>query len=128
MTQHFPIRFDAWYRVLSSALFILPSDSFVEIAGSDVVVRMAWAFRARFPRSAVQSAALVHTNPISRGVHGLAGRWLVNGSGDGILAVALDPPQRGYTLGFPIRLRQLMVSVDDPQALAEALRPTSTLA
>ncbi|HVW28777.1 MAG TPA: hypothetical protein VHC69_25600 [Polyangiaceae bacterium] len=48
----FPIRFDAWYRGLSAALFILPSDSYVEIVGEEVTVRMAWVFRARFPRSA----------------------------------------------------------------------------
>jgi hypothetical protein len=121
--QRFPIRFDTWYRLLSSSLFIPPSDSYVELDGEDVVVRMAWAFRARFPRSTVASAALLKTKPMSRGVHGFAGRWLVNGSGDGILTLDLNPPQRGYTLGVPIRLRQLMVSVDDPGALTDALRP-----
>lgn len=120
--KRFPIRFDAWYRILSSALFILPSDSYVEIEGDDVVVRMAWAFRTRFPRSAVESTAPLDTRPISRGVHGFAGRWLVNGSVASILTLNLNPPQRGYTLGIPVRLRQLLVSVDDPRALAEALR------
>jgi hypothetical protein len=122
-SQRFPIRFDAWYRILSSALFIPPSDSYVEIDGEEVVVRMAWAFRARFARSAIESMALLDEKPISRGVHGIFGRWLVNGSGDGILTIDVTPPQRAYTLGFPIRLRELMVSVDDPEALAKALRP-----
>lgn len=58
---------------------------------------------------------------ITRGVHGWAGRWLVNGAGDGILAIDLEPRQRAYVMGFPIRLRQLLVSVEDPRALATAL-------
>ena len=120
--RRFPIRFDAWYRLLSSSLFIAPADSYVEVQGGDVVVRMAWAFRARFPRAAVESTAATDTKPISRGVHGFSGRWLVNGSGDGLLTINLNPSQRGYTLGFPVRLEQLMVSVDDPGGLSSALQ------
>jgi len=121
--KRFPIRFDPSYRLLSSAVLIPPSDSYVELDGQEVVVRMAWAFRARFPRSAVESIAELHRKPISRGVHGFRGRWLVNGSGDGILTIHLSPPQRAFAVGFPIRLRELMVSVDDPGALGEELRP-----
>jgi hypothetical protein len=58
---------------------------------------------------------------LSRGVHGFAGRWLVNGSPDGILTIDLDPVQRAYVMGVPVRLRQLMVSVADSSALARAL-------
>jgi hypothetical protein len=48
----------------------------------------------------------------------------VNGSGDGILVLDLAPSQRAHTLGFPIRLERLMVSVEEPAALAAALAPT----
>ena len=51
--MRFPIRFDAAYRVLSAALLLAPSDSFVEVEGNDVRFRMAWGFRARFPRVSV---------------------------------------------------------------------------
>ena len=54
-------------------------------------------------------------------MHGFAGRWLVNGSGEDILTIDLEPVQRAYVMGFPVRLRQLMVSVADPAALASAL-------
>lgn len=117
----FPIRFDPAYRVLSSALLLASSDSFVEIEGDQVRVRMAWAFRAHFPRSAVVSAIEYQKRPLSRGVHGFAGRWLVNGSGQGIVNIALEPRQRGYVMGFPVRLRNLLVSVEDPTGLASAL-------
>lgn len=120
-TMRFPIRFDEWYRILSSSLFLPPSSAYVEITGNQVRVRMGWAFRACFPLSAVASAAELHIRPLSLGVHGFAGRWLVNGSRYGILSIDLDPSQRAYVMGFPIRLRQLMVSVTDPAALADAL-------
>jgi hypothetical protein len=47
----------------------------------------------------------------------------VNGSGDGILVVNLEPAQRAYVVGFPIWLKELSVSLDNPSALASALRP-----
>ncbi len=121
--RRFPISFDNWYRLLSTALLLPPSSSYVEIDGSQVYVRMGWAFRSRFPRLAVMSAMELRKKPLSRGVHGFAGRWLVNGSGRGILSIELvDPPQRAYIMGFPVRLRVLIVSVSDPAALASALK------
>jgi len=120
--RRFPIRFDKAYGALSTVLFLRPSASYVEVEGDHVDVRMGWAFRSRFPRSAVASTTVLNEKPLSRGVHGFSGRWLVNGSGEGILTIDLDPVQRAYVMGFPVRLRQLMVSVADPAALASALR------
>ncbi len=117
----FPIRFDGGYRALSSALLLLPSGAFVEVEGEEVRVRMGWAFRTRFPRSAVASAIGFRGKALSRGVHGFAGRWLVNGSGQGIVSIDLAPRQRGYVMGFPVRLRQLLVSVEDPVGLMRVL-------
>ncbi|MGA7875780.1 MAG: hypothetical protein WCA08_08960 [Desulfoferrobacter sp.] len=119
--QRFPIRFDVWYGILSSALFLPPSSSYVEVDDEEVRVQMGWAFRSHFRRGAVNLAVETHACPLSRGVHGFAGRWLVNGSGRGILTINLAPTQRGYVMGFPVRLRQLMVSLTDPEALAAAL-------
>jgi hypothetical protein len=120
--SRFPIRFESWYRILSSALLLKPSDSYVDVHGETVSVRMGWAFRASFPRAAVSSTSRLEGAPISRGVHGFGGRWLVNGSGDNILVLDLQPMQRGRVMGFPVNLRQLLVSVDDPNALADRLR------
>lgn len=108
--------------MLSTALVLLPSDSYVELEGDHVAVRMGWAFRASFPRSAIARAHRLDARPLSRGVHGFAGRWLVNGAGDRLLGIELDPIQRARVLGIPVRLRQLIVSVDDPDALAAQLR------
>jgi hypothetical protein len=120
-SARFPIRFDPGYRALSGALLLAPSRSFVEVERDEVRVRMAWAFRARFPRSAVVSATEHRGKTLSRGVHGFAGRWLVNGSGDGLVSITLEPRQRGYVLGFPVRLSNVLVSVEDPAGLMSAL-------
>ena len=120
--QRFPILFDKWYGILSGALFMTPSKCYIEVDREQVYVQMSWAFRSRFPRSAVAAVTETAKHPISRGVHGFAGRWLVNGSGRGILAIDLKPTQRGYLMGFPVRMRQLMVSVSDTAALAAILR------
>lgn len=58
---------------------------------------------------------------MSRGVHGFAGRWLVNGSSEGLLTIEMASRQRAYVMGFPVRLWTLIVSVDEPAALAAAL-------
>ena len=120
--RRFPIRFDRWYALLSKALLLAPSQSYVEVGKDEIVARMGWAFRARFPRSSIVGAAPLGRRPISRGVHGLFGRWLVNGSGDGIVSIDLERPQAARVLGVPVALKRLMVSVDDPVSFIAAAK------
>jgi hypothetical protein len=121
-SARFPIKFEPAYALLSKSLFISPADSYIEIAGDTVSVRMAWAFRAKFDRAQVSGTSIPGSRiALTRGVHGWAGRWLVNGAGDGIVAIELEPRQRAYVMGFPIRLRELKLSVENPAALAAAL-------
>jgi hypothetical protein len=121
MTMRYPITFEPWYRWLSTVLGLPPSRAYVDIEGDDVEVRMGWAFRTRFRRSDVASAGPAGIWPLSRGVHGFAGRWLVNGAGRDILRIELRPQQRARMMGIPIGLRELLVSVRDPVELAKAL-------
>ena len=118
--QRFPIRFGKAYSVLSSAVGLLPAQAYIDV-GETVEVRMGWAFRARFPRSMVISATRYEGHPLSRGVHGLAGSWLVNGAGDRVLQVDLRAAGEARVLGLPVSLQTLLVSVDDPEALASSL-------
>jgi hypothetical protein len=122
--MRFPIRFEPAFRLVSKALLLSPDEAHVDVADEldeVVVVKFSWAFRAAFPRSSIASTTVHPGRPLSRGVHGFAGRWLVNGAGDRILDIGFEPPQRGRVLGWPVSLRHLLVSVDDPTALAEAL-------
>jgi hypothetical protein len=41
----------------------------------------------------------------------------VNGSSEGIVAIEIDPPVRGWAMCFPLRLRTVYVSLADPDAL-----------
>lgn len=113
--------FDSWYALLSHGLLLSPADSFVEVAQNKIHVRMGWAFHASIPRSSIVSAKKNETQPISRGVHGFGGRWLVNGSADGLVTLGLAKGQHGYVMGFPVKLSELIVSLQDPNALLDAL-------
>ena len=119
--RRFPIRFDGFYRVISTLSFMPPGDAYVALDGQDVSVRMAWGFRARFPRAAVAGVQRFAGRPLSRGVHGWGGRWLVNGSAEGLLEIRLEPEQAARVIGFPVRLHTLLVSVADPEGLSAAL-------
>ena len=81
---------------------------------------MSWAFRAKFARSDVME--VVNFRPVvSIGVHGFRGRWLVNGAHRPIAVIRLSQPARGLVVGFPLKVREILVSVDDRDALRTAL-------
>ena len=119
--RRFPIRFDGFYRVVSLLSFLPPGDAYLTLDADTVAVRMAWGFRARFSRGAVAEAKRSAERPLSRGVHGWNGRWLVNGSADGLVELRLEPEQRARVIGVPVRLRRLLVSLEDPEGLLAAL-------
>ncbi|MBR8830376.1 MAG: hypothetical protein N5P05_003472 [Chroococcopsis gigantea SAG 12.99] len=121
--RRFPISFDVWYVGLSSFLLMPPGASYVEVDREWVKVRMAWAFRSKFSRSAITSVTVAQKVGLTRGVHGFAGRWLVNGSGEGIVSITLNPRGRARVLGFPVRLRELLISVREPSNLIALLTP-----
>jgi hypothetical protein len=83
-------RLSGW---LDSVLFRAgPGVSGVEVGSSQIRVRMG-SFKLDIPRGSVR--------PVKRsearvggtiGVHGSRGRWLVNGSADGLVEIAVDPP------------------------------------
>ncbi len=91
--------------------------------GPDVVsVRMGWAFRSAVRRHSIV-AITPGANVLSIGVHGWRGRWIINGAAGPIVALTIDPGARGRVIGWPVRVRKLRVSVDDPAALIAALGP-----
>jgi hypothetical protein len=115
------ISFDPWYRLLSRACFISPSQADVTIGKRMVDVRMDWAFRAHFALESVVTARAGEHGVVSRGVHGFGGRWLVNGSGRGLVVLRLAEGTRARVLGVPVALRELTIRVEDPAGLLAAL-------
>jgi hypothetical protein len=118
----FDIRYAAGLRPLFGLLGMGPARSGVEVTAETVRVRMGWAFRARIPLADVR-----HVTPDVRplvwgwGVHGVAGRWLVNGSSHGLVRLDVHPPCRATVLGVPVRLSTLWVSFTDPSGFMAAL-------
>jgi hypothetical protein len=80
----------------------------------------------------------------SLGIHGGRGRWLVNAASEGLVRLKLDPPQEArLTVGSSLarstarrvpwfvrpllrdrstKVRELTISVSDPDALVDALQ------
>lgn len=106
---------------LAQALGLGPRFSAIEVGDDTVKVRLGWGFRASIPRTSITSAAPASRRTFSRGVHGWRGRWLVNGSGEGLVVLTVEPLARARVAGVPIKLRQLTVSVVAPSELIEAL-------
>jgi hypothetical protein len=121
MPERFPIRFTGANRAMA-VLGIVAEQSRVEVDDGEVRVRMGWAFRLDAPRAWVRSASL-DTDPVRGwGAHGWHGRWLVNGSSQGLVRLEFDPPVRAHTAAFAVRLEVLRVSVEDPDGLVAALQ------
>jgi hypothetical protein len=115
---------DRGFRALFAALGLARRWDYVDVEADAVRVRMGWAFLATVPRSAIRSVEH-HANVYGGwGVHGLGRRWLVNGSSANIVELTLDPRPRAWVLGFlPVRLGNLMLSLEDPDAFMAAVRP-----
>lgn len=108
------------FRPLLVALGMGPSLADVALGSDHIEVRMGWGFRARVPRGSVRSVYRDRDMRGAIGVHGWRGRWLVNGAVSGIVTIEIDPPVRAWVVGFPIRLRILHVSLEDPEGLLAA--------
>jgi hypothetical protein len=97
------------------------SKGYMEIGDTDLDVHMSWAFSASIPLTAITSAEPLDNKVMSIGVHGWRGRWLVNGAGHRLVKIMIDPPVKAKAVQFPINLRELTVSVEDPDEFVRAL-------
>jgi hypothetical protein len=104
-----------------------PGVSGVEVDPGEIRIRMG-SFKLDIPRSSIRS---VKRSPAkvrgTTGVHGGRGRWLVNGSADGLVELAIEPPSYlapGIdTLFRKQKVNLLIVSLTDPDAFIAALEP-----
>lgn len=117
----FAIDYSRWNKRFFGLLGLGPRFSEVVVDDTDLRVRMGWAFHAEVPRADIRRVTAAERPFFAWGVHGWRGRWLVNGSSDGIVRVEIDPPARAWTLGIPIRLRIVYISLADRDGLITAL-------
>jgi hypothetical protein len=119
--RHFDIDYSRGNRVLMGLVGVGPRFSGVVIDDEEISVRLGWGFYAHIPIADIQRVGTSERPFFAWGAHGWRGRWLVNGSSKGIVALEIDPPARGWAIGFPLRLRVLYVSLADPDAFITAL-------
>ena len=118
----FGMRFARIFLPLFVPLGMGPRRTRITVDGGALRVRMGWEFRATIPGAAVRSADRDHARVLGWGVHGWRGVWLVNGSSRGLVRMDIDPPARAWVIGFPVRLRTLRLSLEEPDAFLAALR------
>lgn len=118
-----PIAIGRYIRPVLLATGFWPGTCWIDVGPDQLEVRMSFGFHAVIPRSAVQGVRVWHgRRPISIGVHGWGGRWLVNGTRDNTVIIDLSPTQRARVLGVPVRLTQLLVSPERPDDLVAELQ------
>jgi hypothetical protein len=121
MKTDFAFRYDRWCGWILGIFGSGRRLSRVVVTESDLDVRLGIAFQAVVPRSSLVSARRWSGLVFGWGAHGWRGRWLVNGSSKGIVVLEIEPKARGRVLGVPVALRELAISMEDPEGLVAAL-------
>jgi hypothetical protein len=102
-----------------------PGRGGVEVDSAVLRVRMA-DFHLDIPRGSVRSAARSERQTRGTiGVHGRRGRWLVNGSHDGLVELVIDPPcylpRQLSTVFRRVKVSSLIISLVDPDGFIAAV-------
>jgi len=116
-------RFSTWADTLMGGG---PAGGRIELDADELRLRMA-DFKVDVPRASVRRAARSsHRTRGTIGVHARRGRWLANGSADGLVAIEIDPPghtERSLsTLFRRMKVTELMVSLVDPDGFIAAIQ------
>ncbi|MGO9382081.1 MAG: hypothetical protein ACLP4W_08285 [Mycobacterium sp.] len=114
------LRYERWFLPLSVPLGLGPGRSEVRVDAGTLHVKMGWAFDAHIPLTSITSAKATDAPVFAWGVHYAGGRWLVNGSGKGLVALTIEPPAEANFWIKSVPLRSLWVSVTEPDALVAA--------
>jgi hypothetical protein len=116
--MQFAISYNPIFKALATITGTGPGQSGVTVEADRIEVRMGWAFRASIPRASVRQVEQVDRIPplYGFGVHGWNGRWAVNGSQRGAVKLTIDPPADARVLFVPVRLRELFLSLEEPEA------------
>jgi hypothetical protein len=102
-----------------------PEGGRVEIDANEIRLRMA-DFKVDVPRASVRGVAgSSYKTRGTIGVHSSHGRWLVNGSADGLVEITIDPPvytRRSLSsLFLRSKVSVLIVSLVDPDGFIAAV-------
>ena len=101
-----------------------PGRGGVAVDSAVLRVRMP-GFHLDIPRASVRSATRSALRTRSIGVHGGHGRWLVNGSYNGLVELVIEPPcylpRQPSTLFRKMKVSSLTISLIDPDGFIAAV-------
>ena len=118
----FEIRYAALLKPLLGAIGMGAARSGIKVTPDRLHVQMGWVFDATIPiRDIRHTERSVPDLILGWGVHGWAGRWLVNGSRQGVVRIDIDPATQGKVIGIPVRLATLLVSVVQPEKFLDTV-------
>jgi hypothetical protein len=88
----------------------------------EVRVRMGFWFSATIPLRSITEAGRRGYVWAGYGVHFVPrGPWIVNGSGHNVVRIVIDPPVRARAVGVNVELRELWISLEDPDGFLAAI-------
>jgi hypothetical protein len=118
------MRFDIAYgRVapLLKAVAMSSKSAYAELDDDTLTVKMGWSFSAKIPLESITAIEALDTKVISIGVHGWRGRWLVNGKGDQLVRITIDPSVNAKAVQYPVKLKVSSLSLDDVDGFVAAV-------
>jgi hypothetical protein len=124
MKEKFGLSFNTFMRMVMTPILAGPRHCRVVLTADRLDVKMglgAWAFSAAVPRSSIIGVKRVTGPVLGWGAHGWRGHWLINGSSRGLVRVTIDPAGRGRCLVAPIKVKQLTLSLEEPDQFVAAL-------
>ena len=122
MDRRFDLRYAGLYRVLWTPVGLGPGQTYVGVEGDRVSVRFGRLFSVSFPKDDVLSVApFPGRRRFGIGLHGWDGSWTLQTSGRSLVRLRVRPPARGWFGIVPVRVDELIVSVDDVDAVVGAL-------
>jgi len=99
----------------------------VQVGPDRVRVQMG-DFKLAVPRASIRSVSRSQADVGKTiGVHHRSGRWLVNGSADGLAELTIEPPVYRTEMFIRWKVKSLTLSLADPEGFIAALQPPGQL-
>jgi hypothetical protein len=118
----FQFSFDRWYRCMAAPLGLGPKRAVIRMSATHLHVKLGWAFEADIPMTSIAEIRRGQRVIDGWGARGRKGIWVVNGSQNDIVEVAIDPSVQARAARRRVEVQLLRISVSGPDSLIEALR------
>jgi hypothetical protein len=120
----------AYWAPLLPLLYLVGAGPFttrIAIDDDQLRVKMGWFwFRVTVPLRSVVHVRRSANAWFAVGVHtDMMRGWIVNGSPLGMVHLTIAPPAAGHFAGLPIRVSNLWLSLEDPDAFVKAVTSAS---